>query len=79
MNYLKSIILLLFVVAILIFSFQNMDLVDLRFLKWNLRIPLSLASIFLYLLGAFSGGIVLALLKKLLKETPKTEKETLQK
>jgi lipopolysaccharide assembly protein A len=65
MRLLKTIVLLLFFGAVILFAFQNSALVKLRFLSWQLQIPLSLASLLLYVFGAISGGIVLSILKKL--------------
>jgi uncharacterized integral membrane protein len=45
-----------------------METVKLSFLKWHLEIPLSLASVLLYILGALSGGLLFSMLKKLSSE-----------
>lgn len=68
MKVFKTIILVLFIILVAIFTFQNMELVRLSFLHMHLQIPLSFASILLYLLGAFSGGILFTMLKKITKE-----------
>jgi uncharacterized integral membrane protein len=65
MRLLKSIVLLLFIGAVILFVVQNTSMVNLRFLSWHLEIPLSIASVLLYVFGAISGGIVLSILKKL--------------
>ncbi len=65
MRLIKSILLLLFIGAVMLFSFQNMELIKLSFFNWHLEIPLSFASILFYILGAISGGIVFSMLKKL--------------
>lgn len=65
MRLLKTILLLLFIAAIVLFAFQNMETVKLSFLNWHLEIPLSFASASIYILGAISGGIVFSMLKKL--------------
>lgn len=65
MRLIKSMLLVLFVIAIALFTFQNMGTVNLRFLIWELKIPLSIASIALYVLGAISGGLLFSILKKL--------------
>jgi len=65
MRLIKSILLLIFIGAVIIFAVQNMELVKLSFFNWHLAIPLSIASILLYALGAISGGIVFSMLKKL--------------
>jgi lipopolysaccharide assembly protein A len=65
MRLLKSIILVIFLLAIGIFTFQNMEIVRIGFLNYYLEIPLSLASVSLYILGAISGGLLYSILKKL--------------
>jgi len=65
MKYVKSFILLLFLAIILIFSVQNAQAVDFSFLNYSATLPLALATISVYVLGALSGGIVWSLLKKI--------------
>lgn len=74
MRLVKSTLLLLFVAAIGLFTFQNMKIIELSFLNWHLEIPLSVASVLLYILGAISGGLLLSMLKKLSFED--TDKKT---
>lgn len=62
---LKLILLVIFVLAVIIFTVQNFQTVRLSFLKWHLEMPLSLASVLLYVLGAVSGGLMLSMIKKL--------------
>ncbi|MBZ9618912.1 lipopolysaccharide assembly protein LapA domain-containing protein [Psychroflexus lacisalsi] len=68
MRTLKSILLLIIVLAAIIFAFQNMETVNLKFFNWKLQIPLSAASALLYILGAISGGLIFSMLKKLTLE-----------
>lgn len=74
MRVLKTILLLFFIVAIALFTFQNMEIVKLSFLNLHLEIPLSIASVSIYILGTISGGIVFSMLKKLSIED--TEKKS---
>jgi len=70
MRLLKTILLLLLIGVAVIFTAQNMEIVKLSFLNFHLEIPLSFASVAIYILGAISGGLVFSLLKKLtLKNT----------
>lgn len=71
MRLVKSILLVLIVIAAVIFIFQNMETVSLKFLGWQLEIPLSAASVLLYILGAISGGLLFSVLKKLTLEDKK--------
>jgi len=65
MRLIKSVLLILFVIAVVIFAAQNMAVVKLGFLHWQLKIPLAFASMAIYVLGAFSGGILFSMLRKL--------------
>lgn len=65
MRILKTSVLIVLAIALIVFSIQNMESVRLSFLIWHLEIPLSFASVLMYILGAVSGGIVFSILKKL--------------
>ena len=71
MRLVKSILLLLFIAAILLFTFQNIDNVKISFLFWHVDIPLFIASVLIYILGGISGGLLFSLLKKLSFEDTK--------
>ena len=68
MRLFKSILIVLFIITIGIFTFQNMEIVKISFLNWHLEIPFSIASVLLYILGAISGGLLFSMLKKLSSE-----------
>jgi len=74
MRLIKTILLLLLLGVAVIFTFQNMEIVKLSFLNIHLEIPLSLASVAIYILGAISGGIVFSMLKKLTIEDSNKKK-----
>ena len=57
-------VIILFAVATLIFALQNLEVVTMSFLGFNVRAPLALLTIVVYLLGAATGGSVLALLRR---------------
>lgn len=65
MNILKSVLLFLFIAAVLVFTFQNLEMVRFRFLSWHMEIRLSVVSVLLYIFGAFSGGLLFSMLKNL--------------
>lgn len=44
---------------------QNLETVQLTFLKWSVTTPLSFATAIIYILGAISGGLIFSILKKL--------------
>ena len=54
----------LFALATLIFAIQNFDVVTTSFLSFKLRAPLAVLTIVVYLLGAATGGSLLALLRR---------------
>ena len=55
---------MLFVLAILVFALQNHEVVTMSFLSVQARAPLAPLTIVVYLLGAGTGGSVLALLRR---------------
>ena len=57
-------VIALFVLAILVFALQNRQVVTMSFLSVQARAPLALLTIMVYLLGAGTGGSVLALLRR---------------
>jgi uncharacterized integral membrane protein len=57
-------VIALFVLAILVFALQNRQVVTMSFLSVQARAPLALLTIVVYLLGAGTGGSVLALLRR---------------
>jgi putative membrane protein len=75
MRLIKSILLVLLIVLFAIFVFQNMERVRLSFLNIYLEMPVSLASVIIYLLGALTGGLLYSMLKKLTFEDKPKEKE----
>ena len=47
-----------------VFALQNLGQVTVSFLGTNARAPLALVVVVIYILGAFTGGSLLALLRK---------------
>jgi lipopolysaccharide assembly protein A len=64
MRWVYLIVIVVFVAIILIFAFQNLGVVTMSFLGFGLRAPLSIIAAFMYVLGAFTGGSLYALLRK---------------
>ena len=75
MKIFKSILLLLFVLAVVIFTLQNLELVNIRFLDWHMEIPLSLASVLFYIMGAISGGLLFSMLIELTSSNSRNKKD----
>lgn len=68
MRFIKTLVLLLFLGAIVLFTFQNLETVRLSFLSWHLELPLSFISALIYILGAISGSLLFSLLKSITKQ-----------
>jgi putative membrane protein len=64
MRWIYLAFIVLFAVATLIFALQNLDAVTMSFLGFKVRAPLALLTIVVYLLGAATGGSLLALLRR---------------
>jgi lipopolysaccharide assembly protein A len=57
-------VIVLFALATVIFALQNLEIITISFLGSNLRVPLALLVAVVYLLGAATGGSLLALLRR---------------
>jgi len=64
MRWVYIIVIAVFVAIILIFVFQNLGVVTMAFLGFSLRAPLAIVAAIMYVLGAFTGGSLYALLRK---------------
>ena len=67
MRWVYLIIVIVFVLAILIFIIQNRELVTMSFLGFSIRAPLAILAVIFYVLGAFTGGSLFALLRHSVK------------
>ena len=63
MRWVYLTIVVVFVAAILIFGFQNLGVVTMSFLGFSVRAPLAVLAAVIYVLGAFTGGSLFALLR----------------
>jgi uncharacterized integral membrane protein len=59
-----SILLFIFVVALVTFIIQNTHNVEIRFLGWKQDAPMAVVSLGLYFLGMLSGWAVLSFLRR---------------
>jgi uncharacterized integral membrane protein len=57
-------VIILFALATLIFAVQNLEIVTVSFLGIEARTPLAVLTIVVYILGALTGGSLLALLRR---------------
>ena len=64
MRWIYLAIIILFAVSTLIFAFQNLEATTVSFFSFRIRAPLALLTIVIYLLGAVTGGSLLALLRR---------------
>ena len=62
-------VIVLVVVATLVFALQNFEIVTMSFLSFKVRAPLAVATIVVYVLGAATGGSLLALLRRSYNES----------
>lgn len=64
MRWLYLAIVILFVVALIIFVFQNTASVSMAFLTFGVTLPLAVLAFIVYVLGALTGGSLYALLRR---------------
>ena len=67
MRWVYLAIVVVFVLAIVIFIVQNRELVTMSFLGFGVRAPLAILAAVIYVLGAFTGGSLFALLRHSLR------------
>jgi putative membrane protein len=64
MRWIYVAVIVLFALATLIFAVQNLEVVTMSLLRFEVRAPLALVTIVVYLLGAVTGGSLFALLRR---------------
>ena len=64
MRWIYLVVIAVFGVAILLFAIQNLDVITISFLSFKIRAPLAVVAIVVYVLGAATGGSLLALLRR---------------
>jgi uncharacterized integral membrane protein len=64
MRWLYLIVIVVFAAATLIFIVQNRELVTMSFLGFSVRAPIAILTVIVYLIGAATGGSLLALLRR---------------
>ena len=64
MRWVHLVAIALFVTATAVFAVQNFQVVDVDFLRVNFRARLAFLIIAVYVLGAFTGGSLWALLRR---------------
>ena len=69
MRWIYLAIVVVFVATIVIFIVQNWEPATMSFLRFGLRAPLAIIAAVIYVLGAFTGGSLYALLRKSVRES----------
>lgn len=64
MRWFHLAVIILFATATAIFAAQNLETVTVSFLQISARTPLALLIVLIYVLGALTGGSLLALLRR---------------
>jgi len=58
-------LIVVFTALVLLFKFQNLDMVTVSLFSANVSLPVSVLIVVIYLLGMLTGGFLLALLRTL--------------
>jgi putative membrane protein len=64
MRWIYLAVIIVFAVATIIFAVQNLEVVTVSFIGFEVRAPLALLTIVVYLIGAATGGSLLAFLRR---------------
>jgi putative membrane protein len=75
-RFILGVILLIFLGAVGIFALQNMQTVNVQFLKWGVTAPVAFLTVVAYLLGMLSGWNVIAFLRRSIRrvtEEPRSQ------
>lgn len=64
MRWIYLAVIIVLALATLIFAVQNLETATVSFLGFRIRAPLAVLTIVVYLLGAATGGSLLALLRR---------------
>jgi uncharacterized integral membrane protein len=67
MKYIKGAFSIIVLVAIIVFSIQNLEAINVSFLSWSLTVPKFLVIMGNYVLGMITGAWLFDFLKHLLK------------
>jgi lipopolysaccharide assembly protein A len=64
MRWVYLAVIVVLALATLIFMVQNREMVTMAFLSFSIRAPLALLTAAVYVIGAITGGSLLALLRR---------------
>ena len=63
MRFVYIVLIVVFTAVVLLFKFQNLDSVTVTLLSASITLPASVLLIGVYVLGAFTGGMLASVLK----------------
>jgi putative membrane protein len=63
MRYVYVALIVLFTAVVLLFKFQNLETVTVTLLSASVTLPISVLIILVYVLGALTGGFLLAVIR----------------
>lgn len=75
MRYLKGGLAILALLAMIAFSVQNLEVMDVSFLSWKMSIPKFMIIVGTYILGMITGAWLFDFLKMLFKSNEPEETE----
>ena len=64
MRWMYLTIIVLFAAAVVVFAFQNFEVVTVSFLGFSIRIRMAILVFLVYVLGAVTGGTLFVLLRR---------------
>jgi uncharacterized integral membrane protein len=70
MRVIHSALLMLFVAAVVVFCLENLEMLEVNFLSWHIRLPTPVLIILVYLLGMVSGWSVVKFLRTSFQSEP---------
>ncbi|TDQ43506.1 lipopolysaccharide assembly protein LapA domain-containing protein [Tepidicella xavieri] len=67
-KWFKTAVIVLFTAVVLVFTLQNIQSVTVAFLTASITLPVSLLVIGVYVLGMFTGGSLLSLIRHVMAD-----------
>jgi uncharacterized integral membrane protein len=72
MRWVYLTVIVVFAAATMIFAAQNLQVVTVSFLRLSVQTPLAVLIVVIYVLGALTGGSLLALLRRSIEGARRT-------
>jgi lipopolysaccharide assembly protein A len=64
MRWVHMVVIIVFVVAIIVFAWQNFQMTTVSFFGFSVRAPLALLAVIIYVVGMVTGGSLWAMLRR---------------